>query len=185
MFEHSSNLMQDDTSSILGALSPETTYQAVVCRSNLLNVLMISLDPTPPECGLCVVCFRTDPVHVGFEETSISLLNATHVSLTCRVNTNVDNTTIEWSAIVLDLGLQRRNLRDGSRFDGQRVSIVNTERTDNLGTMSPGIEFRVSSVLVAPSSILEGDVQCSAATSELGLRRSMPGAFQGKCGHSL
>ena len=184
-FEHRSNLIQDDTSLILDALSPETTYQAVACRPDLLNVLTISVNPTPPECGLCVVCFRTDPVRVRFEETSVSRLNATHVSLTCRVNTNVEDTIIEWSATIPGERPQRINLRDGSRFDGQRVSINTPEGTDNLGTTSPGIEFRVSSVLVAPSGILEGDVQCSAAASDLGPRRSMPGAFQGTCGYSL
>jgi hypothetical protein len=100
------------------------------------------------------------------------------------VNTNVDGTTIEWSAASTVTGErpQRRNLIDGGRFNGQRVSINMAENTDNLGTMSPGIEFRVMSVLVAPSSILEGDVQCGAAAADsaIGTRRSMPGAFQGK-----
>ena len=177
--------MQDDTSLILDALSPETTYQAVTCRLDLLNVLTISVDPTLPECGMCVVCFRTDPVRVRFEETSVSRLNATHVSLTCRVNTNVEDTIIEWSATVPGERPQRINLMDGSRFDGQRVSINTPESTDNLGTTSPGIEFGVSSVLVAPNGILEGDVQCSAATLDFGSRRSMPGAFQGTCSYSL
>ena len=172
--------MQDDTSFTLGNLSPETTYEALVCRPNLLDVY--TLDPFGlPQCGFCVVCFKTGPRRIRFEETSVSQLNDTHVSLTCRVNTNVYGTYIGWSIAGEP---RRRDLFDGDRFNGQRVSIA--ENTDIPSGTTTGKDFVMTrlSVLVAPSSILERDVRCSAATL-FGTQRSMPGAFQGACSYII
>ena len=89
----------------------------------------------------------------------------------------MDDIFIEWSAISTVPGERprRRFLFNGGRYNGQRVLIDLRDETVSLG---PRIEFGVASVLVAPSSILEGDIRCDAS-SQFDSRRSMPGAFQG------
>ena len=168
--------MQDDISFTLYGLNPATAYQAVVCRPFFLDVDIV--DPIGLwQCGFCAVCFQTDRLVIRFEETSVIRLNDTHVNLTCRVTANVDDIFIEWSAISTVPGERprRRFLFNGGRYNGQRVLIDLRDETVSLG---PRIEFGVASVLVAPSSILEGDIRCDAS-SQFDSRRSMPGAFQG------
>ena len=123
-----------------------------------------------PECGLCAICFQTDLLHITFEETSVSRLNDTYVSLTCRVNANVPVVT-EWSVIGInaDTASQRISLADRDLVNGQEISVIYSDS---------GLDCTETTVLVAPDIILEGDVRCAAFTV-FGSQRSMPGAFQG------
>lgn len=149
-------------------------YEVLVCRPNVFDVTTVDTFGLP-ECGFCVVCFQTDPLRIRFEETSVSQLSDTELSLTCRVNANVGDIGIRWSVIRSPNGGQPRrvNLTNGDRFNEQRISI--TENIDVSG-ISPRAAYTLTSVLVGPNTILE-DVQCTV-NSPYGSRRSMPRVFQ-------
>ena len=136
-------------------LTPGIEYEALVCRPNRFD--NTTVDPLGVQpCGFCFVCFRTDEVRFTFETTSISQLNDTHVSLTCQVNSNVAF-DIEWFADISNS--QRMRLVDRGRFDGMRISIMNNREVSGIQN---GRDFTVTSVLVAPNSILGGDLECGA-----------------------
>lgn len=152
-------------------LHPGNLYEALVCRTND-TYIDIEYPYGVPECGLCAVCFQTDPLRITFEETSISRLNDTYVSLTCRVTANVPVIT-EWSAIDISVNAdapQRVSLDDGNLVDGQEISVF-------IDYSDSGMIHRETTVLVAPDIVLEGDVRCAAFTA-FGSQRSLPGAFQ-------
>lgn len=164
--------MQMSTNIIVENLRPGSLYEALVCRTND-TYIDIEYPYGVPECGLCAVCFQTDPLRITFEETSVSRLNDTYVSLTCRVNANVPVVT-EWSVIGInaDTASQRISLEDGDLMNGQEISVVYSDS---------GMDYTETTVLVAPDIILDRDVRCTAFTA-FGSQRSISGAFQGsKC----
>lgn len=164
--------MQTSTNFIVENLRPGNLYEALVCRTNDTSI-DIDYPYGVPECGLCVVCFQTDPLRITFEETSVSRLNDTYVSLTCHVTANVPAIT-EWS--VIDVGMdtiapQRVSLYDGDLVNGQKISVF-VDYSDSE------MVYAETTVLVAPDVILDRDVQCVAFTA-FGSKRSLSGAFQG------
>ena len=108
-----------------------------------------------------------------FEENLVSRVNETYTNLTCQVNSNA-NFEVVWTFItqVADGSSRRRRLNEGDRVDGNRVSVYGTTLQD-----TNGVDFTVTSTLIAPDIVLEQSVEC-LAESEFASRRSAMGAFE-------
>lgn len=162
----------------LNNLVPGSKYDVLVC----LPMFRLS-DLPPPQsisdnnlfvriCGYCVSGFSTDEHFFEFERTEVTQVNETYVNLTCQVESNAQF-FIVWSTD------DQTRLEDGGLFDDEFISIHTTE------TMEIDNELIMTSVLIAPDSILEQDnLQCTAE-SGLGSQSSMMGAFSLDQGNGL
>lgn len=160
------SLQHPNTAFTVNNLLPSTSYEALVClpRFNIsTDIPPADKEPFIPQCGFCVVCFKTLDLNFEFLPLSASVVNETYVNLTCPVEANVPFSVV-WS---VEIGVDpntgtelRVELVDGGGIDGEQISI-----TDDLVVLEDGTDFVITSVLIAPDAVLDMNVECIANSS--------------------
>lgn len=175
------HVQQPTTSFTLTNLQPGRRYEALVCLPRFnLSTAGLSNTTFLPECGFCSSCFRTEEVSFEFLITDTARLpeNGQLVNLTCQVESNVNDTMIEWAAEIFDVEAdraRRRRLNNGEIFDAQPIQVT-SQRSERTGGSR---EYLVTSELIISDSIFEEAefVECRAI-SMFRNASSAEGAFQ-------
>ena len=157
---------------LLRGLVPGTTYEVMVCRPrfNTQNIPPLTLNGTTrfiAQCGYCTTCYTTEEVYYDFDMTTVTRINNTHIQLVCDVMSNIPQFFINWSISDPEDASERTILYNGYVIDELSVSVIDEPWGSN----------RYMSTLIAPETVLERDVLCTAE-SIYGRQSSKSGAFE-------
>lgn len=158
---------------LLRGLVPGTMYEVMVCRPrfNIRGIPPLTPSGTTrfiAECGYCTACYTTEEAFYDFDMTTVTRINDTHVQLVCDVMSNIPQFFINWSISDPENVSERLILDNGDVVDELPVSVIN-ERQGSNGYMS---------TLIAPETILERDVLCTANSTDYRSQSSESGAFE-------